>query len=380
MYIKRYLHEPILELLKKKQKKNRVIVLYGPRQVGKTTLIKELIKGCGLKTKFFACDDPDIKSLLSGIGLSKLKTLVAGYDLVVFDEAQRIREIGTMLKLLIDYLPKKKVLVSGSSSLDLANKISEALTGRKKTFFMYPLSLGEVYLKKDEMDIKTGVDRIMRFGTYPVAFSLSDEMEVEDYLLELARDYLYKDALEYQQVKNTEQIRKLLVALALQIGQEVSYTELANTVGVDQKTVVRFIDLLEKSFVIFRLSAFSRNLRNELNKTRKIYFYDLGIRNALIKNFNNFELRNDKGNVWENFLIVERMKRDAVKKERKNYYFWRTYDKKEIDLIEERGGKLNGFEFKWNSRSFKKPKLFLEKYKSSSLSLVNRENFLDFVM
>ncbi|RLC35281.1 AAA family ATPase, partial [Candidatus Shapirobacteria bacterium] len=314
MYIKRYLHDQILTHLKNKDGLDRVLLLYGPRRVGKTTLINQLIKDCSLKSKFFACDDPETRDLLSGISLAKLKKLVDGYDLLVFDEAQRIAEVGTMLKLLVDYVKGKRIIVSGSSSLDLSNRISESLTGRKITFLMYPISLAELLAEVGVDNLLVETDRGMRFGFYPYLYKLKEDKDIEDYLLELSQDYLYKDVLEYQHIKNPEQIRRLLVALALQIGQEVSFTELANTVGVDQKTIMRFVDLLEKSFVVFRLQAFSRNLRTEMNKSRKIYFYDLGVRNALLKNFNNFELRNDKGQVWENLLIVERMKRDAMKR------------------------------------------------------------------
>jgi predicted AAA+ superfamily ATPase len=360
----------------------KVIMLLGARRVGKTTLIKQVEEGYLNTSCFFNSDDPQVRELLTGISAQQLKQLLKNYDLVIIDEAQRIKNIGFTLKLLVDEIPDKKVLVSGSSSLELSNEITEPLTGRKKTFYLYPLSFLELFefYHHDRVALTSQLDMAMRYGSYPDVFDQPDHIEKAEYLLELSQDYLYKDALEYQEVRNPEQLRRLLSALALQIGQEVSYTELANIVGVDQKTVIRYIDLLEKSYVIFRLPALSRNLRKEINKSRKIYFFDLGIRNALIRNFNPYDLRNDKGQAWENFLITERIKRDTYSKVFKNYYFWRTYDQKEIDFVEEHGGTLVGYEFKWQKDTFKEPTEFLESYEDSRVELVNKKNYLDFIV
>lgn len=356
-------------------------MLLGARRVGKTTLIKEIISTIPDKIQFFNCDDPDIKNKFTNIGLNTLKRLLQNSKLVVFDEAQRIKNIGIILKMIVDEMPEKKILVSGSSSLELSNEIREPLTGRKKTFHLYPISFLEIYEhnKKDNISTESYLKEILKFGTYPKTFSFNKDSDKKEYLLELATDYLYKDVLEYQQVKNPEQLRKLLQALALQIGNEVSYKELANLVGLDQKTVVRYLDLLEKSFVIFRLPALSRNIRKEISKSRKIYFYDLGIRNALIKNFNDHEIRNDIGNMWENLLISERIKRNFYQGKLRNYFFWRTYDQKEIDFIEEYDGKFSAFEFKWKKDKFKKPVEFLENYAQSTIKLINKDNFLNFI-
>ena len=371
----------IYQDVKKALLPGKVVLLLGARRVGKTTLIKKVAAEVKEKVVFFNCDDPQVRETLIDISLAELSDLVQDFNVIIFDEAQRIKNIGVTLKLLVDELPKKKILVSGSSSLELANEISEPLTGRKKTFYLYPLSLLELWnhYEQDEVVLSSRLDHFLRFGLYPDVISQVDTKEKEEYLFELAQDYLYKDVFEYQEIRNPEQLRRLLSALALQIGQEVSYTELANLVGVDQKTVVRYIDLLEKSYVVFRLPALSRNLRKEINKSRKIYFYDIGIRNALIRNFNTYDLRNDRGYVWENFLISERIKRDHYLRKTKNYYFWRTYDQKEVDFIEEYEGILRGFEFKWQRDTFISPKDFLSAYKGSSVELVNKKTFRRFV-
>lgn len=367
--------------LQKSLQPGRAVMILGARRVGKTTLIKQLLASYTGKTVFYNCDDPKVRDQFTNINIEELKGLLKNVDLVVFDEAQRIFNIGLTLKLITDELPDKKLIVSGSSSLELSNQINEPLTGRKKTFRLFPISLLEMYhlLKNDDVKLNSYLDSFMRFGSYPPLFDLGSEQEKTDYLLELAQDYLYKDALEYQDIRNPEQLRKLLNALALQIGQEVSYTELASIVGIDQKTIIRYIDLLEKSYVIFRLPAFSRNLRKEINKSRKIYFYDLGIRNALIRNFNPYNIRNDLGQAWENLLVSERQKRDLYKRLHKNYYFWRTYDQKEIDLIEETGGKLTGFEFKWNQHNFKNPKDFTDTYPNSTVETIDNTSYVKFV-
>ncbi|MBU0974897.1 ATP-binding protein [Patescibacteria group bacterium] len=378
----------IQRILEKEVKKalipGRAVIIMGARRVGKTTLLKNILEQVSLENKkvsFLNCDDLEIRTKFSDISLSALKNLFSDTDLIIFDEAQRIKNIGITLKMIVDEMPDKRLIATGSSSLELANEVSESLTGRKKTFYLFPISFLELKSHQDENYFASSenLDQALRFGSYPEIFKMSTQQEKEEYLLELTTDYLYKDALEYQDIRNPEQLRKLLTALALQISQEVSLPELANTVGIDQKTVMRYLDLLEKSFVIFRLPALSRNIRKEISKSRKIYFYDLGIRNALIKNFNTYDLRQDRGHVWENFLVSERKKRDIYLKESKNYYFWRTYDQKEIDLVEEQSGKMTGFEFKWSKEEFKKPLEFLHAYPNSEVSLVNKNQFLDFV-
>jgi len=378
MEIQRILEGQIVKELHKDSRE--IVVLYGPRRVGKTILTQQITRAWDGKIKILLCDDPDVQRQLKNIGLEGIKKLVGENRLLVLDEAQRVENIGTVLKLLTDYVPSVRVLVTGSSSLDLANTVSEPLTGRKKTYLLYPISVGEIK-QKDELITEAQLYEWMRFGMYPKVMQIDEEHEKKAYLRELSRDYLYKDALHFVGEKNSEAIRRLLIALALQIGQEVSYTELGQTVGMDPKTVIKYIELLEQNFVIMRLIAFSRNLRTELKKTRKIYFYDTGIRNAVLDNFGEFEKRNDLGQVWENWVIMERIKKDAYYGEHKNYYFWRTHEKKEVDLIEEKDGQLTAIEFKWQAQAITAhQREFANIYPGSKQMLVDKLNVAEFVM
>ncbi len=356
------------------------IILYGPRRVGKTTLLNSLISTTSIPHQVYNCDDPATANLFTNISLSELTHLLKPYQLIVFDEAQRIPNIGNTLKLITDYLPEKKVIATGSSSLNLANIITEPLTGRKQSLFLYPLSIQEIYPQLNFTEIQPLVEMYLRFGLYPKVQEFTAEIDKINYLTELTSDYLYKDALHFLGEKNLEPIKKLLIALALQIGQEVSYTELATTVGLDHKTIIKYIQVLEDSFIITKLSSFSRNLRTELNKTRKIYFLDLGIRNALIQNFNPFALRQDKGQVWENWLVIERMKHNHYRNQPANYYFWRTHDQKEIDFIEEYGGNLYTYEFKSSPQNVTKHQhYFASIYPTSTHQVVSDRNWLNFI-
>lgn len=376
MIITRYLENRIQEALTSDL--YPAIILYGARQVGKTTLLKQLIKKTHFTHRFFACDDPTVADMLKGFNVERLKRLIGPHQLLIFDEAQTIPNIGLLLKLIIDYIPGVKLLVSGSSSFELANQVSEPLTGRKITYTLYPLALSELYQPHQLIEQNAMLPHFLRFGFYPKTLQFKKDPDIELYLNEMSRDYLYKDAIQLQLIKNHEPMQRLIVALALQIGQEVSYTELSRTVGIDQKTVIRYIDLLEKSFIIFKLPAFSRNQRNEINKSRKIYFYDLGIRNALIKNFNDPSIRADIASLWENFLIIERIKNDAAKGLVKNYYFWRNYAKQEIDWIEEYGGEFHGYEFKWKSGKIKASD-FIESYPGSKIEMITQDNYVEFI-
>ncbi len=355
--------------------KNKIIIIYGPRQVGKTTLVKK-IQSSFPKSLYLNCDEPDIRQAL----INKTSTELINYlgketPLVIIDEAQRVKNIGLTLKLLADNAPQIQIIATGSSSFDLSNKIKEPLTGRAIEFFLPPFFLLEVDKEKQEINRLLGTRLI--FGLYPEVVLKPNE--AKDILKSFYQGSLYKDALEYQGLKNPEVIEKLLVALALQIGSQVSYSELASLLGIDQKTVAFYIRLLELAFVIFRLPPFSRNLRKEISKSRKIYFWDNGIRNAIINNFNPLSYRNDIGALWENFLIVERQKRNLITGFSPNIYFWRTWQKQEIDYLEEEGGKIYGFEIKWQEKKKKPPKIWQETYKNSSYHLINRENFLEFL-
>jgi len=356
--------------------KGKVVIIYGARQVGKTTLVKEILKDYPKSSEYYNCDEIDIRQALTDKTSTELKTFFAGKELVILDEAQRVKNIGLTLKIIVDNFPNVQVIATGSSSFDLSNEISEPLTGRKFEFYLYPFSLQELESVYSGLELKRLLERRIIYGMYPDIVLKEGDAEIN--LKTLVSSYTYKDILQYQNIKNPEVLEKLLQALALQVGNEVSYNEIAQLVGVDKNTVSNYIQLLEKAFIIFRLSPFSRNLRNELKKLRKIYFCDTGIRNALINNLNPLDLRQDVGALWENFMVSERVKRNNNLGISANIYFWRTTSGKEIDYIEDSGGILSGYEFKWQKDNFSKPKEFLTAYPESSITVVNRENYLDF--
>jgi len=367
----------IQPLIEKGLFKGKIIIIYGARQVGKTTLVKEILKKNPRNSTYFNCDEPDIRQALTDKTSTELKELLGSHKLVVLDEAQRVRNIGLTLKLIIDNFPKIQVVATGSSSFDLSNKIAEPLTGRKQEFYLYPFSWEELKSIYSGLELNRVMERRLIFGMYPeiVTFPTDAPQKIR----ELARSYAFKDALQYQNIKSPEVLEKLLQALALQIGSEVSYNELAGLVGVEKNTVASYIQILEKAFIIFRLGPLSRNLRNELKKLRKIYFFDTGIRNALINNLNPLDLRQDVGALWENFLISERLKFNANNQRGVNTYFWRTLQKQEIDYVEESKGRLKGFEIKWNKKKLGRKKVFLEAYSNSSIELLNRDNYGKFL-
>jgi len=356
--------------------KGKVIVLYGARQVGKTTLIRTLQEKYPADSLYLNCDEPDIRSSLSDKTSTELHRLLGSKTLILVDEAQRVKNIGLTLKLLVDTFPQIQVIATGSSSFDLSNTISEPLTGRKIEFHLYPLAVSEFLAQSSPLEIQRSLEYHMRFGMYPGVVTSDNPAEA---LLEITRSYLYKDVLEFQMVKNPDLLRRLLQALALQVGGEVSYNELGAMLGIDKVTVARYIFLLEQGYVIFHLPPYSRNLRKELSRQRKIYFHDLGVRNALINNFNPLELRQDVGMLWENFFVSERLKFIHNQRRRPNLYFWRTYDGNEIDYLEEEGGQLTGFECKWGSEKWRVPQAFLSAYPGSQVYLVNRSNVLDYL-
>ncbi len=355
----------------------KIIVIYGARRVGKTTLVKEILTRHPQNSVYFNCDEPDIRDLFSNKTSTELKLAIGDNKLVVLDEAQRVKNIGITLKLLVDTYPQIQVIATGSSSFDLSNEIVEPLTGRKYEFYLFPLSLSELETLYTSLEIKRTIEERLKYGMYPEIFQ--NEGREEEIVNEIKRSYLYKDIFQYQQLKNTDLIEKLLQAIALQIGNEVSYTELAALLSVDKKTIERYLELLKKAFVIFQLPAFSRNLRKELSRTRKIYFFDTGVRNALIRNFNNMDIRQDVGVLWENFLISERVKNNSNTGAEKNIYFWRTYQQQEIDYIEEADGRLAAFEFKWSSKIRKASQAFTRIYKNSTIEVINKENYFQFL-
>lgn len=356
----------------------KVVIIYGARQVGKTTLVKEILKNYSTSSSYLSCDEPDIRQALTNKTSTELRSFLGAKKIIILDEAQRVKDIGLTLKLMVDNFSETQIIATGSSSFELSNHIIEPLTGRKKEFLLFPLALQELSQINDKLEMDRLLERRLVYGMYP-SIALAGGEAVAD-LKELARSYLYKDILNFENIRNNEAIEKLLQALALQIGQEVSYSELSSLVGIDKKTVASYLEILEKAFIVFRLNPFSRNLRNELKKLRKVYFYDTGIRNILINNLNPLDLRQDVGQLWENFILSERLKYNYNNGQEQNSYFWRTRDGQEIDLIEEKGGHLSAFEFKWKSDKLKTPKSFLNAYPDSGLRLINNNNYREFVM
>ena len=359
--------------------RGKVIVILGARQIGKTTLLDEISANTG-RLLILNCDNYDDVQKIENRTSTELKNLIEPYEIVLIDEAQRVIDIGLTLKKIGDLkLRSTKVIVTGSSSLDIANRVNEPATGRLIEHKMFPLSLSELALHSSRRDEERMLAQRMIYGMYPEV--ITDAPHAKQLLSELSNNYLYKDILSYKGIKKPEVLRKLLQALALQMGSEVSYNELSGLVGIDRETVENYIDLLEKCFVIFRLSSLSRNQRNEIKKGKKVYFYDNGIRNAIISNFAPLELRSDIGMLWENFMISERVKRNNYTGCYANMYFWRTHDQKEIDLIEEEDGIMRTFEFKWNAKSkAKMPQDFATAYPNNTFTVVTPESFWDFVV
>lgn len=358
----------------------KVVIIYGPRQAGKTTLIGLLSENFNGRIQKYIGDDLFTQNLFSRNELSALKKVVGDCQLLVIDEAQRIANIGLSLKLMIDNMPLT-IIVSGSASFDLANKVDEPLTGRTKTFWLYPFTYKEIAEQYKNVSADLAIAEMLRFGMFPAVHNLTTEISKEEYLTEYLNKYLYRDILSFNNVRKPKKIIDLLSLLALQIGKEVSVAELAKNLKISQPTVENYLDILEKMFIIINLRGFSRNLRKEIAKSSKYYFTDIGLRNALIRNFNTLDLRNDVGDLFENWFIMERIKMSGGLSGQSNFYFWRTYDQHEIDLIEESGGKLVGYECKWSeNKKVIAPKDWLETYENGSWVLVNRENYSDFLL
>jgi len=358
----------------------KIIIVFGARQVGKTTLIKSLLAEKDAKILQVDGDRQEHVDVLSSANFSDLKSFVAGTDLLFIDEAQRIPKIGLNLKILHDQIPELKIIVTGSSALELSNRVREPMTGRTWTYRLYPISWFEWKVFEDFNLIERDfwLEQFLLFGSYPEILTTSVIADKQAMLREMTESTLYKDILMLSNIRYPEKLRQLLQLLAYQVGQLVSLQELGSRIGLSRDAVVNYIDLLEKSFVIFRLRGFSRNLRNEVTKMSKIYFYDLGIRNALINNFSPLKVRADIGQLWENFLIVERLKRNEYGRHYCNTYFWRLHTGTEIDYIEDSGGILSGFEFKWKGKA-RQPRKWSETYAESEFNHINKENFERFL-
>lgn len=362
-------------------KENRALIIYGPRRAGKTTLLESFLKKTSLKYKLDSGDNIRIQELLSSQDFPRIIDYAKRYNLIVLDEAQLIPNVGMGIKILVDQIPNIKVIATGSSSFDLANQIGEPLTGRKTTLILYPIAQLELLLEYNKHELKQKLEEYLIFGSYPQVLTAKTKEEKIQILEELVNSYIFKDILSLAQIKGSKILLDLLKLLSFQVGSEVSLNELAINLAIDVKTVGRYLDLLEKSFIIHHLTAFSRNLRSEITSKSKYYFLDNGIRNAVISQFNALDSRNDIGSLWENFLMIERLKKRSYKRIHGYSYFWRTYEQKEIDLVEERDGKLFPYELKWSEKNIAyAPKDWLTTYpQAEKFSVITPDNYLDFV-
>jgi len=374
-WIKRYYEDEFDNLLQK----GKVLVLHGSRQVGKTSLINRIIKP-GKDVFKGDGNDLDLQDILNSQRLSVIQNAFGGYSLVFIDEAQKVNNIGEAIKLLFDHSPDITIVLTGSSSFQLSGKLGEPLTGRQNVHHLFPLSVLELVNHAGRMEVLRMIDNLLVFGSYPETLTADNNDERIKYLNNLRNSYLLKDILELENIRNASKLFDLLRLLAFQIGMEVSLNELSNQLGLAKQTIERYLDLLEKVFIIKKIQGFSRNLRKEITKTHRYYFWDNGLRNAIINNFNPFKTRNDTGMLWENFLFTERLKTQEYLMIHANNFFWRTYDQKEIDLVEERDGKLFGYEFKLQTKNIKAPRLWTETYSEAEFKVINRENFIDFLL
>lgn len=373
-----YIPQIQLEKLKSLVTPGKVVVIYGPRRVGKTTLLKKYLEGKE-NALFVTGEDVFVREFLSSSSTTKLANFIGGKNLLVIDEAQFIPDIGLNLKLIVDHLPGVQVIATGSSTFDLAKHIGEPLTGRKTTIKMYPISQMELNQIENSVETKARLETRLLFGSYPEVVTLESDQLKREYLHEIVNSYLLKDILAFEGMKQSKKLIDLLVLLTFQIGKEVSHSELAAQLSISKNTVEKYLDLLEQVFVLVNIRGFSRNLRKEVTKTSRYYFCDNGIRNALVNHFNLIARRDDIGALWENYLVMERLKKQEYKCLWSRNFFWRTYDQKEVDWVEEREGQLFGFEFKWSPSAIKAPKLWLGTYPQASFDCIHQENYLPFI-
>ncbi|GAA4807746.1 ATP-binding protein [Olivibacter ginsenosidimutans] len=362
-------------LIKERLFKGRTIIVVGPRQVGKTTLIREVLSS--KEYLFLDGDDPLVRTQLTNPNVKEIATIIGNSKIVFIDEAQRIENIWITSKMIHDQFKHVQLIMSGSSAFELRNHTNESLTGRKWEYHLYPISYEEYENSTHFINARSDLENRLVYGLYPDV--LNNPGEEREILNEITQSYLFKDILAYRNIKKPEALEKILRALAFQVGSEVSYNEVAQLTGVDKNTVANYIHLLELSYIVYPLTSFSRNLRNEIKTNQKIYFYDNGIRNALIQNFNPLQLRNDIGALWENFLMTERLKRNQYHRIFTNRYFWRTKQQQEIDYVEEKDGTISGFEFKWNPKTkVYIPSNFVDAYQAN-ISTVTSDNFREFI-
>jgi len=374
-----YVPQRQLANLKQAVRPGKVVVIYGPRRAGKTTLLRKFLETVDDEVLFVNGDDIVVRQYLESQSIEKLRDFVGNHAMLLVDEAQYIRQIGLNLKILVDHLPSLRIIATGSSSFDLAKDIGEPLTGRKTVLKLLPLAQLEIAQIEKRHQTKANLESRLIYGSYPEVVTVHSNTDREDYLRQLLSSYLFKDILQLEGIRHSDKLQRLVQLLAFQIGKEVSLAELGRQLGMSKNTVERYLDLLEKVFVIFRRSGFSRNLRKEVVKNQRYYFYDNGIRNALVNNFNPLHIRNDIGELWENYVVTERSKRHEYLRLSVNAYFWRTYDKKEIDLVEEQQGRLSGFEIKWKRRPVLPPKDWLGAYPDATFEVIHQDNYLQFI-
>jgi len=375
-FVKKIMYTRLLEnIIKEKVNSGKAIVVVGARQVGKTTLIKKILEKN--EYLFLDADDPTVRNMLTNPNTEQIRNFIGKNSIVFIDEAQRITGIGITLKIITDQFKNVQLFVSGSSSFDLGNKLNEPLTGRKWEYELFPISWEEYEKNIGYLKAEQQIENRLLYGFYPEV--LNNSANEKDVLKNLVNSYLYRDILAFSEIRKPEVLEKLLQALALQMGNEVNYNELSQIVGINKITIQKYIEILEKGYIIFRLNSFSRNIRNEIKKNRKIYFYDNGIRNMIIGNFSPLDLRIDKGALWENFLISERRKQNMYKNTFAKMYFWRTKQQQEVDFVEEKNGHVIGYEFKWKAKGkVKFPSTFINRY-NSKIEVIDRDNFRNFV-
>jgi len=359
----------------------KVVILYGSRRTGKTTLLQKYLENQPPdKTLMVNGDDMVVRQHLESQSIDKLKDFIGNHELLIIDEAQYIEKVGLNLKLIVDHMPHLKIIATGSSSFELARDIGEPLTGRKWVLRLFPLAQMEISEVEKKHETQANLEARLLYGSYPEVITTRDNRFRCEYLRELVSSYLFKDILVLEGIRHSTKILRLLQLLAFQIGKEVSMTELGTQVGMSKNTVERYLDLLEKVFVLYKLNGFSRNLRKEITKNARYYFYDIGVRNAVIENFNPLALRNDIGQLWENYIMVERLKKHEYLREAARTWFWRTYNKNEIDLIEERNGALYGYEIKWKPKRLQAPREWRVNYPDSRFEIISQENYLSFIL
>lgn len=373
--IKRILQDKVAERIEP----NKAVLIFGARRVGKTVLMRQLTGNFPGKTMLMNGEDYDTQALLAENSIANYRHLLEGVDLLAIDEAQNIPDIGAKLKLIVDEIPGVRVLASGSSSFDLLNKTGEPLVGRSTQFLLTPFSQREISQTENLLQTRQNLESRLLYGSYPEVVMLENFERKTDYLRDIVGAYLLKDILSIDGLKSSAKMKDLLRLIAFQVGSEVSYDELGKQLGMSKNTVEKYLDLLSKVFVIYRVGGYSRNLRKEISKAGKWYFYDTGIRNAIIGNFNPLAIRQDIGALWENYMINERVKANSNDRQGKEFYFWKTYDKQEIDLIEESANSLDAFEIKWGEKKPAPPKIFTETYPQASYHVVGRDNYLEFI-